>query len=93
MVAHSSTESAYKAVANIVAEVIWIRSLLYELGISLPKPATFWCDNIRAIYLSTNPRFHALTKHIDQTQLPLCLGTSRLGHYQSWFHLHEGLNC
>ena len=56
-VSRSSTEAEYKALANATA--------LTELGISHPKAAVLWCDNIGATYLSANPVFHARTKHIE----------------------------
>jgi hypothetical protein len=57
-VSRSSTEVKYKAVADATAELIWLRVLLHELGISLPRPPSLWCDNIGATYLSANPIFH-----------------------------------
>ena len=64
-VSRSSTESEYKAVANATAEVMWVQTLLKELGIHAPQTARLWCDNMGAKYLSSNPVFHARTKHIE----------------------------
>jgi hypothetical protein len=50
--------------ANATAELIWLQSLLDELGVRRPKAARLWCDNLGATYLSANPIFHARTKHI-----------------------------
>ena len=64
-VSRSSTEAEYKALANATAEVIWVQSLLDELGISQSRVRILWCDNIGATYLSANPVLHARTKHIE----------------------------
>jgi hypothetical protein len=44
---------------------MWVQKLLDELKISRPLAGRLWCDNIGAMYLSTNPMFHARTKHIE----------------------------
>ena len=64
-VSRSSTESEYKALANATAEVIWVESLLDELGVKLLQSPCMWCDNLGATYLSANPVFHARAKHIE----------------------------
>jgi hypothetical protein len=64
-VSRSSTESEYKALANATAELIWVQSLLKELGVHQTQSPVLWCDNIGATYLSSNPIFHARTKHIQ----------------------------
>lgn len=60
----SSTEVEYRAVAYTVAETIWIRKLLADLGIVLSTPTRVMCDNISATYLTTNPSHHDCSKHI-----------------------------
>jgi histone deacetylase 1/2 len=64
-VSRSSTEAEYKSLANATAEVIWVQTVLKELGIKGPKFARLWCDNLGATYLSANPVFHARTKNIE----------------------------
>jgi hypothetical protein len=61
-VSRSSTEAEYKSMANATAELIWLESLLAELGVHLNQPPVLWCDNLGA---SANPVFHAPPKHIE----------------------------
>jgi hypothetical protein len=63
MVSHSSAEAEYKVVANATVEIVWVQSLLRELGIS--QNQSFDVINIAAMYLSSNPVFLAHTKHIE----------------------------
>ncbi|RVW76570.1 Retrovirus-related Pol polyprotein from transposon RE1 [Vitis vinifera] len=55
VVARSSTEAEYRALAITTAELYWIRMLLKELHISLPTTPTIWCDNSGALALASNP--------------------------------------
>jgi histone deacetylase 1/2 len=61
----SSTEAEYKALADAIAEMMWVQKLLTELKVQHPPTARLWCDNIGATYWTANPVFHARTKHIE----------------------------
>ncbi|CAH9112472.1 unnamed protein product [Cuscuta epithymum] len=63
-VSRSSTEAEYKAVANASAEMLWVRNLLTELGISLVSTPQLFCDNQGATYACINPVFHSRMKHL-----------------------------
>lgn len=45
VVSCSSTESEYRVLADSAVEVVWIQSLLQEIGISISKRPVIWCDN------------------------------------------------
>ena len=65
IVARSFTEAEYKALADGIAEVIWLQYLLTDMQVPSVSVPTIWCDNLGATYLSTNPIFHARTKHVE----------------------------
>jgi hypothetical protein len=48
IVSASSTKVKHKAVANAAGQVVWIQTLLCEMGIQRPQQARLWCDNIGA---------------------------------------------
>jgi hypothetical protein len=64
-VSRSSTEEEYKVVANTTFEVLWIKVLLHDLGVTPASTPILWCDNIGTTYLYVNPMFHAHTKHVE----------------------------
>ncbi|XP_035834863.1 uncharacterized mitochondrial protein AtMg00810-like [Helianthus annuus] len=64
-ISRSSAEAEYRGVANVVAEVCWLRNLLLELQRPLSRATLVYCDNVSAIYLSGNPVQHQRTKHIE----------------------------
>ncbi|GJT37972.1 ribonuclease H-like domain-containing protein [Tanacetum coccineum] len=62
---HSSKEAKYRGVANVVAETCWLRNLLRELHTPLSSTTLVYCDNVSAVYFSSNPVQHQRTKHIE----------------------------
>lgn len=65
VVSRSSTESEYRALADLAAEVSWVCSLLQEIKLPIPRIPILWCDNLSAKALASNPVFHARSKHIE----------------------------
>jgi hypothetical protein len=65
VVSRSSAEVEYRVVANGVAEASWMRQLLHELHSPLQRATLVYCDNVSAVYLSTNPVQHQCTKHVE----------------------------
>lgn len=66
IVATSSCEAEYVAASDAAKELIWLRTLLTDIG--FPKnnePSPLLCDNNGAIVLSGDPSFHNKSKHID----------------------------
>jgi hypothetical protein len=58
VVSRSSAEAEYQAVANGVVEASWLRQLLAKLYSPLTESMLVYCDNVSAVYLSTNPVQH-----------------------------------
>jgi len=63
-VARSSTEVEYEALANTASELLWVLSLLTELGHTPKANLVIYCDNLGATHLSANLVFHSRMKHI-----------------------------
>jgi hypothetical protein len=61
----SSTEAEYRAMATTTTEIIWLRSLLKDMGVSFSTPSKLCCDNKSSIYIASNHTFHERTKHIE----------------------------
>jgi hypothetical protein len=61
----SSAEAEYRAVAHAVAETVWLRQLLTQLHRPLQQATIVYCDNISAVYMSSNPVQHWWTKQIE----------------------------
>ena len=65
VVARSSAEAEYRAVALGICEVFWIKKILEELKASNSLPMKVYCDNKSAIAIAHNPVLHDRTKHVE----------------------------
>ena len=63
-VSRSSTEAEYRGLSSLVAELLWICSLLSELQVQLPVPLVY-CGNVGAVLLAANPVLHSRSKHFE----------------------------
>ncbi|KAK2425531.1 secreted RxLR effector protein [Trifolium repens] len=64
IVAMSTTEAKYMAVAEAAKEALWLTGLVKELGVE-QGGVQLHCDSQSVIYLAKNQVYHARTKHID----------------------------
>ena len=60
----STTEAEYVAATEACKELVWLKSLMKELGIEQDNCQLF-SDSQSAIHLAKNSAFHSRTKHID----------------------------
>lgn len=66
VVALSTCEAEFLGQIQATNEAIWLRKLLNELNLSQGKAATIICgDNQGAIALSSNPKYHSRTNHME----------------------------
>ena len=63
--AHSSTKAEYCALVDTTSELLWLRWLLKDLGVSTSSATPLYCDNQSAIHIDHNDIFHEQTKHIE----------------------------
>ena len=61
----SSIKVEYHALTNTTSELLWLRWLLKNLGVSTSSATPLYCDNQSAIHITHNDVFHEWTKHIE----------------------------
>nr|ABG22578.1 retrotransposon protein, putative, unclassified [Oryza sativa Japonica Group] len=65
VVARSTAEAEYIAMALGLSEMLWMRSLLSELRVLRNDNVMLHCDNKSAINIANNPVQHDRTKHVE----------------------------
>jgi len=65
VVARSTAEAEFRAMASGICELMWLRILLSELHLYCGSPLQLYCDNQAAINMVNNPVHHDRTKHVE----------------------------
>ncbi|CAM8929570.1 unnamed protein product [Rhodiola kirilowii] len=64
-VARSTAESEYRSMTDACSELLWFTGLLSDMGVSIPRPISLYCDNMSALHMARNPVYHERSKHIE----------------------------
>ena len=65
-VALSTAEAEYVSASEATAQVMWLRTILDDLGEKQEEATVLYCDNMSAISMARNPVFHQKTRHINR---------------------------
>ncbi|KAL6311476.1 hypothetical protein AAG906_012064 [Vitis piasezkii] len=65
VVARSSAEAEFRAMAHGICEGMWLQRILKELGIISNSTMIVLCDNKATISIAKNPVQHDKTKHVE----------------------------
>ena len=65
VVASSSAEMEFGAMAYRICELLWIKIILSDLGIKWEEVMKLYCDNKSAIDITHNLVQHDQTKHVE----------------------------
>ena len=63
-VARSTTDAETMALGHCSAEIVWLRSLLFEIDILQNEPTVIFGDNQSSLKICNNPVFHQRSKHM-----------------------------
>ena len=69
VMANSSIEAGFRAMALGICEGIWIKTIIEDLKIGISKPMKLYFDNKTVISRAHNPIQHDRTKHIEIDRL------------------------
>ena len=65
VVSRSSAEAEYRAMAQGICEILWLRSIFNELGFMETNSSQLFCDNKSAIMFALDSVLHKRSKHIE----------------------------
>ena len=69
VILRSSVEAEFRAMAQGICELLWLKIILTNLIIMQDEPMRLYCDNKSAISIAYNLVQHDRTKHIEVDRL------------------------
>jgi len=64
IISQSSTEAEYRVMTSTTKEIVWLRWLLADMGVSFSHPTLMYCDNQSSIQIAHNSVYNKRTKYI-----------------------------
>lgn len=64
-VSRSSMEGEYRAIANVIAELKWLYSLMCDLGIRICRPPLILTESKSALFMAAKPVVQTQSRHIN----------------------------
>lgn len=61
----SSVEAEFILACQAIKELVWLRKLLEDIGLSQSHPILLKCDSQSCIAMTKNSKFHGRTMHIE----------------------------
>ena len=61
----SSRDAEHRSLATILAEIIWLKSLLLELQLPVTQIPSIYYDNLSAVMMIANPILHQCSKDFE----------------------------
>lgn len=65
MVARSSAETEFRAMAHGICDLLWLKIIFDDVGVKWEGTTKLYCDNKSAINIAHNPVQHGRMKHVE----------------------------
>ena len=82
IVVRSSAEAEFRAMAQGICELLWLKIILKGLRIKWEGPMRSYCDNKLGINIAHNPVQHEWTKHVE-------VDRHFMKKFRKWVNLHS----
>ena len=75
----STFETEYMDASEVDKEILYLHTIIYDVGYTQTSPTNIYEDNLACITMSTNPVHRKSSRHMD-IRVHFCLRDVKLGH-------------